>query len=76
MVKQKKRGFFKKKYITDSLSLSIPQEEIDRHQQKVSQSTQELAREFISRAAGEVKQETAEITVKPKTVKPLPPNDD
>ncbi|MBR5252117.1 MAG: hypothetical protein IKV52_04780 [Oscillospiraceae bacterium] len=70
VVKQKKRGFFKKKYITDSLSLSIPQEEIDRHQQKVHQSTQELAKEFISRAAGEVKQETADITIKPKTVKP------
>lgn len=70
VVKRKKRGFFKKKYITDSLSLSIPQEEIDRHQQKVGQSTQELARDFISKAAGEVQKDTVEIAVKPKTVKP------
>ena len=64
VVKRKKFGLFKNKYITDSLSLSIPQEEIDRRQQKVAKpSTQELARDFISKAAREVKPFTEEIPV-------------
>ena len=51
VVKRKKFGLFKNKYITDSLSLSIPQEEIDRRQQKVTKaSTQELARDFTTKA--------------------------
>ncbi|MBR6518642.1 MAG: hypothetical protein IKT63_03095, partial [Oscillospiraceae bacterium] len=64
VVKRKKFGLFKNKYITDSLSLSIPQEEIDRRQQKVAKaSTQELARDFIAKAAKEVKPFTDEIPV-------------
>ena len=64
VVKRKKFGLFKNKYITDSLSLSIPQEEIDRRQQKVTKaSTQELARDFISKAAREVKPYTDEISL-------------
>ena len=48
VVKRKKSGFFRKKYITDSLTLSIPQEEVDKHQQKVAKpSTAELARDII-----------------------------
>ncbi len=71
VVKRKKFGFFRNKYITDSLSLSIPQEEIDRRQQKVAKpSTQELAKDFISQAAREVKPFTGEIPVqKPAAVK-------
>ena len=70
VVKRKKFGLFKNKYITDSLSLSIPQEEIDRRQQKVAKvSTQELARDFISKAAREVKPFTDEIPL-PKTEMP------
>lgn len=69
IVKRKKHGFFKKKYITDSLSLSIPQEEIDKRQQKVAKtSTGELARDFIKNAAKSVKPETQEIPLKEKTV--------
>lgn len=70
VVKRKKFGLFKNKYITDSLSLSIPQEEIDRRQQKVAKpSTQELARDFISKAAKEVKPFTEEIPVQKTAVK-------
>lgn len=69
VVKRKKLGFFKKKYITDSLSLSIPQEEIDKRQQKVAKSsTQELARDFIGSAVSAMKPDTAEIP-KPENVK-------
>lgn len=71
VIKRKKHGFFKKKYITDSLSLSIPQEEIDKRQQKVAKtSTGELARDFIKNAAKSVKPETAEIDTKPVLIKP------
>ena len=68
VVKRRKFGLFKNKYITDSLSLSIPQEEIDRRQQKVAKpaakpTTQELAKDFISKAAREVKPFTDEIPV-------------
>ena len=71
VVKRKKHGFFKKKYITDSLSLSIPQEEIDKRQQKVAKaSTGELARDFIKNAAKTVKPETSEIETKPVLIKP------
>lgn len=71
VIKHKKHGFFKKKYITDSLSLSIPQEEIDKRQQKVAKtSTGELARDFIKNAAKSVKPETAEIDTKPVLIKP------
>ncbi len=71
VIKRKKHGFFKKKYITDSLSLSIPQEEIDKRQQKVAKtSTGELARDFIKNAAKTVKPETAEIDTKPVLIKP------
>ena len=52
IVKRKKHGFFKKKYITDSLSLSIPQEEIDKRQHK--SSTAELSRDFLKNAAKSV----------------------
>ncbi|MBE6877894.1 MAG: hypothetical protein E7488_01825 [Ruminococcaceae bacterium] len=71
VVKRRKFGLFKNRYITDSLSLSIPQEEIDRRQQKVAKpSTQELAKDFISQAAREVKPFTGEIPVqKPAAVK-------
>ena len=70
VVKRKKFGLFKNKYITDSLSLSIPQEEIDRRQQKVAKaSTQELAKDFIAKAAREVKPYTDEIPL-PKTEVP------
>ena len=48
VVKRKKGGFFRKKYITDSLTLSIPQEEVDKRQQKVAKpSTAELAKDII-----------------------------
>ncbi|MBP1570403.1 MAG: hypothetical protein J6C76_00715 [Oscillospiraceae bacterium] len=71
VIKRKKHGFFKKKYITDSLSLSIPQEEIDKRQQKVAKtSTGELARDFIKNAAKSVKPETAETETKPVLIKP------
>ncbi len=71
VIKRKKHGFFKKKYITDSLSLSIPQEEIDKRQQKVAKtSTGELARDFIKNAAKSVKPETAEIDTNPVLIKP------
>lgn len=42
-IKRKKGGFFKKKYITDSLSLSIPQQEIDKRQLKVSKFSEDIA---------------------------------
>ncbi|MBQ5314272.1 MAG: hypothetical protein J6K30_09515 [Oscillospiraceae bacterium] len=71
VIKRKKHGFFKKKYITDSLSLSIPQEEIDKRQQKVAKtSTGELARDFIKNAAKSVKPETAETDTNPVLIKP------
>ena len=48
VVKRKKGGFFRKKYITDSLTLSIPQEEVDKRQQKVAKpTTAELAKDII-----------------------------
>ena len=48
IVKRKKGGFFRKKYITDSLTLSIPQEEVDKRQQKVAKpTTAELAKDII-----------------------------
>jgi len=53
------------------LSLSIPQEEIDKRQQKVAKtSTGELARDFIKNAAKSVKPDTAEIAPVTKTVPP------
>ncbi len=74
VVKRKKSGFFKKKYITDSLSLSIPQEEIDKRQQKVAKpSTQEFAKNFIGSAVSAMKPETTEIekpVVTPKAKTP------
>ena len=81
VVKRKKLGFFKKKYITDSLSLSIPQEEIDKRQQKVAKpSTQEFAKNFIGSAVSAMKPDTAEFekpvvtpkTEAPKAEKPAP----
>ena len=55
LVKRKKGGFFHKKYITDSLTLSIPQEEVDKRQQKVVKtSTAELAKNIITDAAQKV----------------------
>jgi len=48
VVKRRKGGFFRKKYITDSLTLSIPQEEVDKRQQKVAKpTTAELAKNII-----------------------------
>ena len=75
VVKRRKFGLFKNKYITDSLSLSIPQDEVDRRQQKVAKpaaakpTTQELAKDFISKAAREVKPFTDEIPVQKDTAK-------
>lgn len=54
LIKRKTSGFFRKKYITDSLTLSIPQEEADRRAQKAKPTTAELARDVIGRAVEEV----------------------
>ena len=68
VVKRKKGGFFRKKYITDSLTLSIPQEEVDKRQQKVAKpSTAELAKDII---LGGAQPESEKPKVVPKTVAP------
>ena len=68
IVKRKKHGFFKKKYITDSLSLSIPQEEIDKRQHK--SSTVELSRDFLKSAAKSVEEAEETPSLKDLLVKP------
>ena len=60
LIKRKTGGFFRKKYITDSLTLSIPQEEADRRTQKAKPTTAELARDVIGRAVDEVAADAGE----------------
>ena len=68
VVKRKTGGFFRKKYITDSLTLSIPQEEVDKRQQKVAKpSTAELARNII---LGTAQPAAEKPQVVPKNVAP------
>ena len=69
VVRRKKGGFFRKKYITDSLTLSIPQEEVDKRQQKVAKpSTAELAKDIILNAAKNEapKAESPKVFIAPK----------
>ena len=71
LVKRRKGGFFRKKYITDSLTLSIPQEEVDKRQQKVAKpTTAELAKDIILGTSGGDKKAEQSAFSAPKAEKP------